>query len=64
MREAIGQLMTGIGIDDKIIPVVAVPYSEKSLKLAMGWIKYPQMKLVGIKFMLVKEDGSILQIEH
>ena len=64
MREAIGQLMTGIGIDDKIIPVVAVPYSEKSLKLATVWIKYPQMKLVGIKFMLVKEDGSIVEIEH
>lgn len=64
MREAIGQLMTGIKIDDRIIPIVAVPYSEKSLKLATEWGKYPQMKLVGIKFMLVKEDGAVVEIEH
>lgn len=60
MREAIGQLMTGIELNDNIIPVVAVPYTEKSSGLAIKWSAYPQIKLLQIRFMLVKEDGSII----
>ena len=37
MREAIGQLMTGCQLDDNVVPVVAVPYSEKSYELACRW---------------------------
>jgi len=64
MREAIGQLMTGIEINDNMIPIVAVPYSDKSLALSTKWIKFPQIKLLGIRFMLVKENGDIIEIEH
>lgn len=60
MREAIGQLMTGCTMAENIIPVVAVPYTAKSNELAIRWAGLPQIKMVGIKFILVKEDGSIV----
>ena len=62
MREAIGQLMTGCPMRDRLIPVVAVPYSEKSNDLACRWSEYKQIKLVGIKFFLVKENGEIVVV--
>lgn len=62
MREAIGQLMTGIELNDSIVPVVAVPYTEKSYTLATKWSEYAQMKLIGIQFILVKEDGDIIKV--
>ena len=62
MREAIGQLMTGCELTQKIIPVVAVPYTNKSHELAMKWSRYSQMKMMRIKFYLVKEDGKIVII--
>ena len=60
MREAIGQLMTGCELGNGIIPVVAVPYSQKSFELADRWSGLPQMKKIGIKFYLVEEDGDIV----
>ena len=62
MREAIGQLMTGMEITEAIVPVVAVPFSQKSCELATKWGKLEQIKNVGIKFFLVKEEGKILVI--
>lgn len=62
MREAIGQLMTSGVLTDDVIPAVAVPYSEKSYELAKRWREYPQIKQVGIMFLLVKDDGEILTI--
>lgn len=62
MREAIGQLMTAEIFGDNVIPAVAVPYSEKSYELATRWSEYPQIKLVGIKFVLVKDNGDIVEI--
>lgn len=62
MREAIGQLMTGCQLDEQLIPVVAVPYSEKSHELARRWSQFKQIEMVGIKFMLVHEDGTIEHI--
>lgn len=59
MREAIGQLMTGCEMTENIIPVVAVPFSDKSHGLALRWSQYEQMKHVGIKFFLVKSDGEL-----
>lgn len=59
MREAIGQLMTGCQLVDNMIPVVAIPYSEKSYELAGRWSQLKQIQMVGIKFMLVYEDGNI-----
>ncbi|MGN0169515.1 MAG: hypothetical protein ACI39H_02005 [Lachnospiraceae bacterium] len=63
MREAIGQLMTNEYAGEYVIPVVGVPYSEKSYELATRWIKLPQIQAVGIKFFLVKEDGNIVTID-
>ncbi len=62
MREAIGQLMTSSVLTDDVIPAVAVPYLEKSAELAGRWIKHPQMQQVGIRFLLVKDDGDIVLI--
>lgn len=59
MREAIGQLMTGCQLEDNVVPVVAVPYSEKSYELACRWSQLKQIRLVGIKFMLVRETGDV-----
>ena len=59
MREAIGQLMTGCQLDERLIPVVAVPYSEKSYELAHRWSRFKQIQMVGIKFMLVQTDGNV-----
>lgn len=59
MREAIGQLMTGCQLSENIVPVVAVPYSEKSYELASRWVQLKQIRLVGIRFMLVRADGGI-----
>lgn len=59
MREAIGQLMTGCPDDSDVIPVVAVPYSAKSVELAQKWSTNNRIHVVGIHFMLVRDDGSI-----
>lgn len=59
MREAIGQLMTSDKWTESTIPVVAVPYSEKSYELAERWSKVAQIRRMGIGFMLVREDGVI-----
>lgn len=59
MREAIGQLMTGGELSQSMIPVVAVPYSEKSKRLAEKWIGYSQIRAMKMQFFLVREDGSI-----
>lgn len=62
MREAIGQLMTNERVMQDVIPVVAVPYSEKSFALATQWSQLEQMKKSGICFFLVKENGEIIEI--
>ena len=59
MREAIGQLMTGCQLMPDMVPIVAVPYTEKSYELARRWTQLKQISLVGIRFMLVKEDGTV-----
>ena len=59
MREAIGQLMTGCPDRPDVIPVVAVPYSAKSAELAQKWSLSERMRMAGIRFMLVHEDGKI-----
>ena len=59
MREAIGQLMTGVDLREDMIPVVAVPYTEKSRSLAERWLNYSQMKAMKIQFFLVKENEEI-----
>lgn len=62
MREAIGQLMTGCQLSENVVPVVAVPYTEKSYELACRWTQLKQIQMVGIKFMLVREDGKVEHI--
>ena len=62
MREAIGQLVTGRELTENIVPAVAVPYSEKSFELATRWGEYSQIKQIGIRFILVKNDGDIVMI--
>lgn len=59
MREAIGQLMTGCDFTDGVIPMVGVPYTDKSKELAERWSKLTQIKNLGIKFALVCEDGNV-----
>ncbi|MBE6913216.1 MAG: hypothetical protein E7473_11900 [Ruminococcaceae bacterium] len=62
MREAIGQLMTTEYESEKIIPTVAVPYSPKSYELAKRWINYKKIQDTNIHFILVQENGEIINI--
>ncbi len=62
MREAIGQLMTGCQLNERIVPMVAVPYTEKSYELASRWSSLKQIQLVGIKFILVRDTGDVVII--
>lgn len=59
MREAIGQLMTGCPDDSNVIPIVAVPYNEKSLTLANDWSASKRIRNAGIRFMLVRTNGDL-----
>lgn len=59
MREAIGQLMTGCEINENVVPIVAVPYTEKSYELACRWSQLKQIKMLGIRFMLVRDNDSM-----
>lgn len=59
MREAIGQLVTGQNFNNAIIPMVAVPYTPKSYELATKWSELSQIRTLGIKFALVREDGNV-----
>ena len=59
MREAIGQLMTGCDFVDGVIPMVAVPLTDKSKTLAERWSKLTQINNLGIKFALISEDGNV-----
>lgn len=59
MREVIGQLMTGCDFTEDVIPMVEVPYTDKSRELAECWCELTQIKNLGIKFVLVKDDVSI-----
>lgn len=60
MREAIGQLMTVGELGGNIVPVVPVPYSEKTYSLAKKWSEYSQIKRLGLKFYLVEADGNMI----
>ena len=64
MREAIGQLMTGCPNDTNMIPVVAVPHTVKSAELAKEWSQKTRIRMAGIRFMLVREDGEITFAEE
>ena len=59
MREAIGQLMTGCPDDPNVIPVVAVPFSSKSVELAQTWRANERIRRAGIHFIFVGDDGNI-----
>ena len=60
MREAIGQLMTGCDFVDGVVPMVAVPYTDKSNELASRWAELTQIKNLGIRFALIKDAGEIV----
>ena len=62
IREAIGQLVTNSKMPSSAIPIVAVPYLDKTKKLADEWSALPKIKDIGIRFYLVKEDGSFVCI--
>ena len=48
-----------VHFDHNTIPAVAVPYTKKSLELAERWSKLEQIQKVGIRFILVQENGNI-----
>ena len=51
--------MTGCPDCSDVIPVVAVPYSAKSEELSRKWSCNKRIRNAGIRFMLVRDDGSI-----
>ena len=44
MRKAIGQLMPGCDFGARIVPMVAIPDTEKARELAVRWSKLTQIK--------------------
>lgn len=60
MREAVGQLMTNENVDENTIPAVAVPYYDKTLRLAEKWCGYTRIISAGIKFILVNQNGEVI----
>lgn len=62
MREAIGQLMTREEVAENDILAVAVPFSDKTDKLANEWSTKPLIQQVGIRFILVKTDGDVNKV--
>lgn len=63
LREAIGQLVTNENYSEKIVSAVAVPYCDKTYSLAEKWSKLAPMKMLGIQFILVKKDGTIVYVK-
>lgn len=59
MHEAIGQLMTGCVMDDRVIPAVVVPYMKKTLEYTEKWRRLDAIQKMGIHFMLVHESGKV-----
>ena len=59
MREAIGQLITGCPDDCNVIPIVAVPYNDRSFSLSKKWANNERIRNAGIRFMLVHSNGEI-----
>lgn len=59
MREAIGQLITGCPDDCNVIPIVAVPYNDRSFSLSKKWTNNERIHNTGIRFMLVHSNGEI-----
>lgn len=62
MREAIGQLVTGCDFGENIVPIVAIPNTEKAKELAERWSELTQIINMGIKFALVCDDGDVIFI--
>lgn len=62
MREAIGQLITGCPDDCNVIPIVAVPYNDRSFSLSKKWTNNKRIHNTGIRFMLVHSNGEITLI--
>ena len=46
-------------LSENVVPVVAAPYTDKSYELACRWTQLKQIQMVGIKFMLVRENGAV-----
>ena len=55
--------MTGSAFGERIKPVVAISYTEKSNELAKKWVSLPQIKNAGITFFLVKDDGTLCIVD-
>ena len=62
IHEAIGQLMTGCPDFEEVIPVAAIPYTEKSMELCKKWSQQERIRQANIHFMLVCCTGEITLI--
>ena len=56
--------MTGCPDFEEVIPVVAIPYTEKSLELCKKWSQQERIRQANIRFMLVCCTGEITLVKE
>lgn len=63
MREAIGQIATVENYDSNTLYAIAIPKSDKTVKLAEDWIKRDGIKKLGIKILLIDDKDNVFGLE-
>lgn len=64
MREAIGQIATIENYDPKTLYAIAVPKSNRTIKLAEEWIKREGIKKLGLKILLIDDKDNVFGLDN
>lgn len=63
MREAIGQIATVDNYDSNTLYAIAVPKSDRTVKLAEDWIKREGIKKLGLKILLIDDNDNVFGLD-
>lgn len=63
MREAIGQIATVENYDSNTLYAIAVPKSDRTVKLAEEWIKREGIKKLGLKILLIDDNDNVFGLD-
>jgi hypothetical protein len=64
MREAIGQIATVEKYDPQTLYAIALPKSDRTIKLAEDWIKREGIKKLGLKILLIDDKDNVFGLEN
>lgn len=64
MREAIGQIATVKNYEANTLYAIAVPKSEKTVKLAEEWIITEGIKKLGLKILLIDKENKVFGFDN